>query len=110
MVIRAVVERGQIRLLEPLPADWVEGRELRVLEAESGTAQGDEGDTWSREMDALTAEGNDPEDWARVEAVLAEANAKATGPRLIIEPTLHSRVGMPPGYRPVCLWHTSNQL
>ena len=36
MVIRAVVEHGQIRLLEPLPSEWVEGRELRILEAGSG--------------------------------------------------------------------------
>ncbi len=76
MVIRAVVEHGQIRLLEPLPSDWVEGRELRILDAESG--EGPEGmDTWALEMDALTADADDPEDWARVEAALAEADAHA---------------------------------
>jgi hypothetical protein len=76
MVIKAIVEHGQIRLLEPLPAEWVEGRELRILEAASGESQ-EEGDTWSLEMDALTAEADDPEDWARIEAALAEADAQA---------------------------------
>jgi hypothetical protein len=76
MFIRAVVEHGQIRLLEPLPAEWVEGRGLQILDAAS--CDGPEGiDTWSLEMDALNAEADDPEDWARIEAALAEADAQA---------------------------------
>jgi hypothetical protein len=44
-----------MRPLEPLPAEWVDGRELRVLEA--GTLEEpEEPDTWSAEMDTLAAE------------------------------------------------------
>jgi hypothetical protein len=76
MVIRAVVEHGQIRLLEPLPSEWVEGRELRILEAGSGESP-EEVDKWRLEMNALTAEADDPADWARIEAALSEADAQA---------------------------------
>ncbi len=76
MVIRAVVDHGQIRLLEPLPSEWVEGRELQILEAGSGESP-EEVDKWRLEMNALTAEADDPEDWARIEAALSEADAQA---------------------------------
>jgi hypothetical protein len=76
MVIRAVVEQGQIRLLEPLPSEWVEGRELRVLEAESAEDT-QENELWIQEMNALAREANDPEDWARMAEVLAEADTQA---------------------------------
>jgi hypothetical protein len=76
MVIRAVVEHGQIRLLEPMPSEWVEGRELCVLEADSDKVP-DGPDTWSLEMDALAAEADDPEDWARIAAALANADEQA---------------------------------
>ncbi len=76
MVIRAIVEQGQIRPLDPLPSEWIEGRELRVLEAESHEGP-DEADTWSREMDILAAEPDDPQDWAHIEAALANADIQA---------------------------------
>ena len=76
MVIRAVVEHGQIRLLEPMPSEWIEGRELCILEANSDEVLR-ESDTWLLEMDALTSEAVDPEDWARIDAVLADANDQA---------------------------------
>jgi len=76
MVIRAIIEQGQIRPLEPLPSEWVEGRELRVLEAESHDGP-DGADTWSREMDILAADPADPEDWAHIEAALADADIQA---------------------------------
>jgi hypothetical protein len=76
MGIKAVVEQGIIRALEPLPPDWIEGRELRV------EAVGDEGeleapDTWSQEMDALTADLCAPEEWAQIEDTLREADEQA---------------------------------
>jgi hypothetical protein len=76
MVIRAIVERGLIRPLEPLPKEWVDGRELRVLEAES-SERPEEPDMWCAEMDTLSAEIDDPEDWARIEAALAAADIQA---------------------------------
>jgi hypothetical protein len=76
MVIRAVVENDQIRPLEPLPSDWVDGWELRVLEAESGEGP-EELDAWCAEMNALAAELDDPEDWARIDAAPADADNQA---------------------------------
>jgi len=76
MVIRAIVERGLIRPLEPLPKEWVDGLELRVLEADS-CERLVEPDAWSAEMDALSAEIDDCDDWARIEAALAEADIQA---------------------------------
>src|SRR5215831_4788083 len=76
MVIRGIVEDGQIRPLEPLPSEWVEGCELRIVDAEASSNSGDT-QSWAKEMDALAAEANDPEDWARVEEVLATADAQA---------------------------------
>jgi hypothetical protein len=76
MVIRAVVEHGQIRLPEPMPSEWLEGRELCILEANADEASR-ESDTWSLEMDALTSQMNDPEDWARIDAALADGDEQA---------------------------------
>jgi hypothetical protein len=76
MVIRAVVEHGKIRLLEPMPPQWVEGRELCIVLADSDEIS-EGADTWSVEMDALAAEADDPDDWARIDAVLAEADEQA---------------------------------
>ena len=33
-MVKAVVSRGEIRPLEPLPADWQEGQPLRVEKAD----------------------------------------------------------------------------
>jgi hypothetical protein len=52
MGIKAVIEQGMIRPLEPLPPDWVEGRVLRIEAAED---EREAPDSWSQEMDALTA-------------------------------------------------------
>jgi len=35
-MVKAVVNNGEIRPLEPLPADWQEGQRLRVEKAEDG--------------------------------------------------------------------------
>jgi hypothetical protein len=76
MVIRAIVECGLIRPLEPLPTEWIDGQELRVVEA--GTREeSEEPDSWCAEMDTLAAELADPEDWARIEAALTEADRQA---------------------------------
>ena len=76
MVIRAIVEHGQILPVEPLPPEWFDGRELHVVEA--GSCEGpEEPDTWCAGMDSLTAELDDPEDWARIEAALAEGDLQA---------------------------------
>jgi hypothetical protein len=76
MVIRAIVEHGQIRPLEPLPAEWADGRELRVLEAEPREAP-EEPSARRAEMDALSADAFEPEARARIEAALSEADRHA---------------------------------
>jgi hypothetical protein len=37
-MVNAVVSRGEIRPLEPLPADWREGQPLRVEKADDDKA------------------------------------------------------------------------
>jgi hypothetical protein len=57
---KAVLKNGVICPLEPLPAEWKDGRELRVESA--GDVDGDEDrdiDTWYRELQAMVAQ-NDP--------------------------------------------------
>ncbi len=41
-MLKAVVSRGEIRPLEPLPADWCEGQPLRVEKADDGEVPVDE--------------------------------------------------------------------
>ncbi|HEV3449286.1 MAG TPA: hypothetical protein VG099_31915 [Gemmataceae bacterium] len=71
---RAVFKNGEVRLLEPVPAEWGEGQELWVEPALNGASQ-DEEDMF-RELDSLCAT-NDPEDDARLQAALAEAHREA---------------------------------
>lgn len=75
MAIRAVIDRGVIRPLEPVPPEWAEGAEVSVELAED--APSDALDHWLETTDALARECFDPEDWARVQATLAEADALA---------------------------------
>jgi hypothetical protein len=74
-MIRAVVNKGFIQPLEPLPADWQDGHEVVVddLEAQS-PGRLDDIDTWFEDMKRLTSELNDPKEWQEIEAALAEAN------------------------------------
>jgi hypothetical protein len=76
MGIRAVIEQGIIRPLEPLPPDWVDGQELRIEAAEDEDG-GEALDTWSQEMDALTANLYPPEEGAQIEETLREADQQA---------------------------------
>ena len=71
---RAVLKNGVVHLLEPIPAGWTEGQELWVEEAPNGTP--DSLDQWYQELEAMVA-GNDPEDIARLEATLKEADELA---------------------------------
>jgi hypothetical protein len=74
-MIRAVVKNGVIQPLEPLPADWNEGREVVVDNLpEERPSEPDEFDKWSEDMKTLTAELNNPQEWQEIEAALAEAD------------------------------------
>jgi hypothetical protein len=71
---RAVVRNGVVQPLEPLPADWNDGRQVVVEEMEPCTLEAGEVDRWSSEMSDLTAALNDAEEWQEIETALAEAD------------------------------------
>ena len=51
MSIRAIMKDGQIQPVEPVPADWAEGREL-TIEAEEPIPTKEELDAWEARMQA----------------------------------------------------------
>jgi hypothetical protein len=71
---RAVLKNGVIYPLEPLPPEWTDGQELWVEPAADESPESLE--QWYRELEAMVAE-NDPEDIARLEAALKEADELA---------------------------------
>ena len=71
-MIRAVVQNGLIRPLEPLPAEWTEGRRVVVEDADSTSVEELEG--WYRELQRLGPAEYEPGEWQRVQAVLNEAD------------------------------------
>jgi hypothetical protein len=80
MVIRAIVERGKFRPLDPLPSQWREGQELN-LEVRATTetpANSNEHPSGSSEF-ALDSE--DDSDWSDIERVWAECNVNSGKPR-----------------------------
>jgi hypothetical protein len=74
-MIRAVIQDGQIRPLDPLPAEWLEGRRVIVEDAEP--APPDELEEWYRELEDLGPARYEPGEWERVQATLAEADERA---------------------------------
>jgi hypothetical protein len=74
-MIRAIIHDGQIHPLEPLPAEWVEGRQVVVDGAES--TQSDDLEVWYRELQDLGPTQYEPGEWALVQATLAEADVLA---------------------------------
>jgi hypothetical protein len=75
-VLRAVLSRGEIRPLEPLPPDWQEGQHLRIEKA-------DDGETPIEQIDrdfavlATMCENSEPDDEAQLERALREAHRQA---------------------------------
>ena len=53
-MVRAVLRGGLIQLIDPLPPEWTDGRELRIddLQAPSST----DVDHWAKELDRLAKE------------------------------------------------------
>lgn len=75
-MVKAVVSRGEIRPLEPLPADWREGQSLRVEKAEGSEMSVEEID---RDFVVLAAlcEASEPADEEQLERALQEARLQA---------------------------------
>lgn len=74
-MIRAIIENGQIRPIDPLPAEWTEGRRVIVEEAE--TSSSDDLDGWFRELQELGPAQYEAGEWERVQTTLAEADELA---------------------------------
>jgi hypothetical protein len=74
-MIRAIIQNGQIRPLEPLPAEWTEGRQVIVEDAESTPS--DDLEQWYRELQELGPAQFEPGEWERVQATLVEADEMA---------------------------------
>jgi hypothetical protein len=66
---RAVLDRGVIRPLEPLPTDWRDGQELRVEKADTDEASAEEIDRDFAQLAALCAQSNADDDAKLTEAL-----------------------------------------
>lgn len=73
---RAVLKDGVIYPLDPLPSNWTNGKELWVDESPLTEEDLEEIDRQFRRLEAA-AQHIDPEDVARVEAALREADQMA---------------------------------
>jgi hypothetical protein len=75
-MVKAVVTRGAICPLEPLPADWREGEPLHIEKADDAEPPVDEID---RDFAVLAAlcEASDPADEEKLDRALQEAHRQA---------------------------------
>jgi hypothetical protein len=71
---RAILKDGAVHLLEPLPAEWAEGKELIVEAAVEDGADPDE--KWFDALEASVQRIN-PKDIEKLEAALREADEQA---------------------------------
>jgi hypothetical protein len=74
-VIRAIVQNGQIRPLEPLPAEWSEGRHVIVEDADVASVE--ELEAWYRELQSLGPAEYEPGEWQHVQDIFNEADEQA---------------------------------
>lgn len=75
-MVKAIVSRGEIRPLEPLPTDWQEGQQLRVEKADDGEAPVEEIDRDFATL-ATLCEASEPADEEQLERALLEARRQA---------------------------------
>ena len=74
-MIRAIVQNGVIRPLDPIPSNWVEGFEVIVEDASSSSDE--DLDAWYAELQRLGPAEYEPGEWERVQAVMIEADEQA---------------------------------
>jgi hypothetical protein len=74
-MIRAIVQNGNIRLIDPMPPDWAEGHQV-IVEDASSPPIGDL-DEWYRDLQELGPAQYEPGERATVQAILIEADKKA---------------------------------
>jgi hypothetical protein len=70
---RAVVKDGLIYPLEPLPADWMDGKEVWVEDNPEAVENPGTSDEWYRQLEESVAE-IDPKDFEIIEKALKEAD------------------------------------
>ena len=75
-MLKAVVSRGEIHPLEPLPADWQEGQPLRIEKADDGEMPVEEIDRDFAVLETLCRTG-EPVDEEQLERALQEARRQA---------------------------------
>lgn len=75
-MVKAIVSRGEIRPLEPLPVDWQEGQRLRVEKADEGEPPVEEIDHDFAVLETL-CEASEPADEEQLERALEEARRQA---------------------------------
>jgi hypothetical protein len=75
-MVKAVVNQGEIRALEPLPADWQEGQPLRIEKAEDSEPPLEEID---RDFAVLASlcQASEPADEEQLERALQAARRAA---------------------------------
>ena len=74
-MIRAIVQNGLLRPLDPLPLNWAEGRIVIVEDAESAIS--DDLDEWYEELNRLGPAQYEPGEREQIQAILAEADPQA---------------------------------
>ena len=75
-MVKAVVSHGEIRPLEPLPAEWREGQSLRVEKAEDEESPVEEIDR-DFALLARLCDNSEPGDEEQLERALARAHRQA---------------------------------
>ena len=75
-MVKAVVSRGEIHPLEPLPADWQEGQPLRIEKADDGEMTVEEIDRDFVVLASLCAT-SEPTNEEQLEKALHEARREA---------------------------------
>jgi len=56
MTIKAVLRRGRIEPLEPLPTEWADGQELIIEQPEAAALSESQLVEWAKEIEAIAAQ------------------------------------------------------
>jgi hypothetical protein len=75
-MVKAVVSRGEVRALEPLPADWRDGQPLRIEKADDSELPVEEIDRDFAVLSALCSESDAAEE-DQLQRALHEAHRQA---------------------------------
>jgi hypothetical protein len=75
-MVKAVVSCGEIRPLEPLPADWKDGQRLQIEKVDDPESSAEEIDRDFQVLAELCAD-SDPSEEHKLKTALAEARRQA---------------------------------